>query len=194
MEKLCRDLNYEYYLDRQNTPEGEAYFQWLLNKVNGQDMILVCRYLHTRDFYWTVPYDSNREFAGKNLRVDWECRDNFFNDYSHLDSGPASCFEVLVGIAIAMENQLWDPNMPELSKENFFHEMLRNLGLDDIRDHYNIMANIVDKWLDRDYEPNGKGGIFPLDNPFGDQTQIEIWDQMTQYINENYGLDEIMYY
>lgn len=193
--KYARDLNYEYHYDRQNNAEGEAYFKWLLNKVNADDVILVCRYLHMRDFYWTVPFDSNREYAGKNLRVDWECRDEYFKDYSKIDAGPASCFEVLIGISIAMENQLWDPiDNPEYNASTFFHEMISNLGLDDIRDHYNIMAAIVDKWLDRAYEPNGKGGIFPLDNPFGDQREIEIWDQMNQYINENYGIDEIMYY
>jgi hypothetical protein len=43
---------------------------------------------------------------------------------------------------------------------------------------------ILDRVIRREYEPDGTGGFFPLQNPLEDQTQVEIWYQMAAYINE----------
>ena len=42
--------------------------------------------------------------------------------------------------------------------------------------------------LAREYSDNGHGGLFPLKNPKKDQRKVEIWYQMTEYINENYPI------
>jgi len=38
----------------------------------------------------------------------------------------------------------------------------------------------------RRYSKTGKGGLFPLKHPKKDQTEVEIWYQMQQYVMENF--------
>jgi hypothetical protein len=46
-----------------------------------------------------------------------------------------------------------------------------------------ILTNLVE----RTYQKNGKGGLFPLKQPAKDQRRVEIWYQMAAYLNENYN-------
>lgn len=43
----------------------------------------------------------------------------------------------------------------------------------------------IETLMFRTYGPDGKGGFFPLSHPKEDQTKIEIWYQMSAYINEH---------
>jgi hypothetical protein len=36
----------------------------------------------------------------------------------------------------------------------------------------------------RTYEPNGVGGFFPLENPNEDQREVELWYQMSAYVDD----------
>ena len=69
--------------------------------------------------------------------------------------------------------------------------MLSNLGLyymDDYNFDMNRATKIVKRFLDREYEPNGKGGLFqagPLykDNIPFDFRSMEIWGQAMWYLS-----------
>jgi hypothetical protein len=43
---------------------------------------------------------------------------------------------------------------------------------------------ILEDLIWRTYRPNGQGGFFPLKNPQEDQTKIEIWYQLNEYVME----------
>ena len=67
--------------------------------------------------------------------------------------------------------------------------MICNLGLDKFDDkHYNsdYVYEILGKFVRREYDFNGRGGLFPLKNVQNDQRKVEIYYQMLAYLSENY--------
>ena len=47
---------------------------------------------------------------------------------------------------------------------------------------------VLNKFAKREYQADGKGGLFPLNSPDSDQRNVEIWYQMMDYIGENYDI------
>ena len=65
--------------------------------------------------------------------------------------------------------------------------MLVSLGLgsmSDARFDPVRVDEILDRFMDHDYEPDGKGGLFTIRNPRFDMRSMEIWYQMNCYLNE----------
>lgn len=163
------------------------YKDWLLwrvhfsRKTHGR----LIEYLHSTDFRWSVAHDENRAGDGT-----WY-REEFFKNCS-LEEGkfkkPCSVLEMLVGLSIRMNNDfVGDP--AEEKPDIIFWEMICNLKLDQFdNDHFDseMVDEIVQDWLDREFAYDGEGSIFPIKNPFRDQREIEIWSQMNDYIEENY--------
>ena len=68
----------------------------------------------------------------------------------------------------------------------WFWGMITNLGLGsmvDSRFDEEKVKYIVDQFLNRDYSPNGKGGLFTVRNCDCDMRKIEIWTQMLYYLD-----------
>lgn len=163
------------------------YKDWLLWRVHfsrpGYGNLM--KLLHTTNFKWSVPFDENRAADGMTYR------DEFFGSCS-LEEGsfarPCSVLEMLVGLAIRIDNEfIGDP--AEEKPDIIFWEMLENLGLEEYTNKhwdYDAVCDILDEWLDREFDSDGEGSIFPIKDPFRDQTEIEIWSQMNDYIEENY--------
>ena len=40
------------------------------------------------------------------------------------------------------------------------------------------------RFMNRDYDSNGRGGLFIVNNPRQDLREVEIWYQMHWYLNE----------
>jgi hypothetical protein len=75
--------------------------------------------------------------------------------------------------------------------------MLANADLDGFDDEkmlkdgmcaYYYVCEIEGKIMDRRYERNGQGGLFPLRKPAMDQRDVEIWYQANAYMIEKEGL------
>lgn len=141
--------------------------------------------LHNMDFYSLIPNDDNRGEDGKQIR-----------DEFHLSVNIRNCtvLEMLIGLSIRLEFETaqsqWEKTVAE-----WFWILIDNLGLtifDD--DMYKSMKprgeieEIVQRLLDRKYEKNGNGGLFPLKYPKKDQRKVEIWYQMSAYVLENYPI------
>lgn len=163
------------------------YGEWLVNRIgfNRPNYILLMAKLHNTPFSFLVDRDDNRASDGESLR------DDFGNELGFrsvsFDKG-CSVLEMLVALSIRMDwEYIGDPR--DEHPEKIFWEMLCNLGLDkypDGRFDETKIDIILRKWLDRDFNKNGYGSIFPLRNPKRDQTKIEIWLQMNEYLSENY--------
>jgi hypothetical protein len=69
----------------------------------------------------------------------------------------------------------------------WFWVIMDNLGLREYTDDKRLPRTRIDNMLNmlifRQYEPNGMGGFFPLENPQEDQRQVDIWQQLNEYIN-----------
>ena len=73
---------------------------------------------------------------------------------------------------------------------DWFWKFLSNLEIQSYNDRiYSSMIveevnAVIRRLLDRDYEPNGVGGIFPMHNARQDQRTVELWSQLQFYVLE----------
>lgn len=185
------------------------YFEFLSNLVGDHEHNMLLRELHRIEFYSIVPNDDNRGEDGRRLReifLDGSMEppsNNYQRRYqeSHTGSsslqndlplGPCTVLEMLIGVAIRMEFNLEGCPFEKTAAECFWI-IINNLELDWCTDaeYLNHMANEIvreqiETLLDRKYDPNGEGGMFPLMRPSRDQREVEIWYQMSEYLLENY--------
>lgn len=168
------------------------YYQWLcdLVKVNQEDKSywILFKDLHRKEFYWTVPNDDNRGIDGKLLREKFMVEEDSLIPID----GPCSMLEMIIGLALRMEDTMADPDEGDRTVQ-WFWEMLDNAGLSKFTDdaYYDLFGQvyvdeILDKILGRTYKRNGKGGLFPLEMPSKNQRKVELWYQMSAYLLENY--------
>jgi len=158
----------------------DLYFDWLLSKVDGWPYRQVCDYLYHIEFRWdyTIELDGDRAEKGKALRY------LYFTE-KRQDSGmsgmPCTVLEMLVALAIDMENIMGEPGNDH--PERWFSDMLCNLGIANSFSRQDIV-NKVGRWMARDYMPDGNGGLFPLSNSPNDQRRSPIWAQAGLYMCE----------
>ena len=179
-----------------------SYIQYLQNiigiKHNNKTYRRLINILYDTEFYYYVENDGNRAAAG----ISW--RDEFAKDYAGGDTeeaqiiandilgGPCSFLELLIGLAEAMNGFFIGEKFSSISY--WFWVLISNVGLDKFSDDVidpnfvDKIKNILTRVMDRNYEEDGKGGLFPLKTYNGyDQTEIELWYQMSEYIQENYN-------
>lgn len=170
----------------------DEYFNWIYNLVSSTNHVnrvsykklLMC--LHNIEFRCAIEQDANRAEDGINVRrrYSYDYRDDSLEDY--LD-GPCSVLEMMVALAIRCEEHIMDN--PEIGNRTgkWFWDMIQNLGLgsmNDARFNKRFVEEKIRIFLDREYEPNGKGGLFTVKNTRYDMRNVEIWYQMCWYLNE----------
>ena len=173
--------------------ERDPYFNWLCITINNRNYIELAWALHLTKFQAKLPSDQNRGMDGMHLRVEFMERHGALG--SSTNRGPCTMLEFLIGIAKNMSFLMYG-NSSDHRTAYYFWVLIRNLGLDKCRDDkwFDIngdffVEDAVHRILDRQYEPNGRGGLFPLRRPPQDQRQVEIWYQMHAWLNENSELD-----
>lgn len=165
-------------MERRSNNE-RVYFDWLASKIDrGNDRSLI-RKLYRSDFYPLVPNDDNRAIDGIKLRERFEDEENL--DIGRLLKQGCTVLEMLIALAERMDDILYEGRYGSQIKK-WFWELIDNLALEDDSD----IDLIIRKLVERKYLRNGKGGLFPLKNPRGDQRNVELWYQMAQYIEENF--------
>lgn len=133
--------------------------------------------LHSKEFVWIVPNDDNRIVDACDLRRE------FWGEGQPIPQTGVSVLEVIVALSRRLEFNAGG------NQEVWAWALIKNLGLhrydDPISQPYrDLIDAVLDALIWRKYRPNGKGGFFPLKNPKEDQTEVEIWYQMSAYINE----------
>ena len=141
-------------------------------------------HLHNIEFTWFIPYDDNRADDGIMLRRKYALahHDEELSDYI---SGPCSVLEMMAALAIRCEESIMDDTLFGNRTGQWFWGMIRNLGLSPMNDS-NFDAEFVDdviaRFLNREYEPDGKGGLFTIKNCDHDLRTVEIWRQLSWYL------------
>jgi hypothetical protein len=174
-----------------SAPLDELYLQWLYMQVADpgfQDkqhtFWRIFRILYSTPFRTdVVPMDDNRAEDGKALRL------RFFDDHEELIVDPnwielpCSVLEMMVGLSFRLEFET------DGKTHYWFWTLMRNIGLSKYNDQRRMdrarVRDILERLIDRQYEPNGQGGLFPLKNAREDQRYVEILGQMSAYILEN---------
>jgi hypothetical protein len=174
-----------------NEAVESAYFHWLCSKVidvRNTDPHLtywkLFRVLHGTEFTWVHHMDENRAADGKDLRRDFITMTEVVRgDDSWRHEMPCSVLEMLIAFAKRAEH------MTDIPYQMWFWEFLKNLGLDDMSDAVDAEPqDIVESltvFLNREYDPDGIGGLFPMDDPPTDQREVEIWYQFCQYLDDH---------
>lgn len=167
------------------------YFEWLLNIVCDETYTKrlshrkLLMYLHNTEFVYSIDNDDNRAEDGIRLRERFAA-DRGFDDISKYLNGPCSVLEMVVALSIRCEEHIMDdPDVGDRTGQ-WFWTMIVNLGLSTMTDERFDKRYVVKKvkiFLDREYEPNGEGGLFTVKYCRHDMRTAEIWYQMCWYLD-----------
>lgn len=176
---------------------NSRYFRWMFDLVCGKryakevSFRRLLEHLHNTEFIFSIPKDENRAEDGIDLRYRFVRIIHMEECLDYLD-GPCSVLEMMVALAIRMEESVMDD--PEYGDRTgqWFWGMVVNLGLGSMTDsRYDerYVDNILDRFLYRDYDPDGRGGLFTVRYTDEDLRLVEIWYQMCWYLDEFLGMN-----
>lgn len=167
------------------------YFEWLYNyackgkiseRISYRKLFML---LHDIDFDFYIREDVNRAVDGIDLRNRFATIKGDPEISDILDDS-CSVLEMILALAIRCEETIMDN--PEYGDRTgqWFWGMLSNLGLarmtDDVFNKKIATARIYD-FMERRYEPDGRGGLFYIRNCPEDLRNIEIWTQLCWYLD-----------
>lgn len=173
---------------------NDAYFNWMYQLVYGGRYSKRLSYrkllylLHDIEFTYTISMDGNRYEDGIDLRYrfGYEKRYEGAMIAEYLDNRPCSVLEMLIALSIRLEEHIMDDPEAGDRTGQWFWNMITNLGLgimDDAKFDKSRAADIVQRFLNRDYERNGKGGLFTVEHCRYDLRDVEIWYQACWYLD-----------
>ena len=170
----------------------KVYFEWLIEHIKDTKHFGTKSYykllnkLHQTEFIYFIDMDSNRARDGVGLR------DRFADDincsintvHSYLDE-PCSVLEMMIALSLRCEETIMTAPDGIDKTHIWFWQMINSLGLSRYSDKsYNELRvdTIIDRFLNRNYEPNGNGGLFIVECG-SDLRKIDIWYQMLWYLD-----------
>ena len=147
--------------------------------------------LHGIPFRYSLPMDGNRAVDGIEMR--YQFGDIFEYPQAeiahYIDTKPCTVLEVLIALASRYEiHILSDPDLGDRTAQ-WFWAMLENLGIDEMEDNcYNheTVVEAVNRFMDREYERNGTGGLFTTTTD-QDMRQIELWYQFSIWYDDMFN-------
>lgn len=148
-------------------------------------------YLFNKQFNYILDMDGNRACDGVELRY------RFGDVYGYhqaeianaLDDRPCSILEMMVALSVICEESIMnDPDVGDMTHK-WFWEMIENLGLigmDDKNFNIHYVDAVITRFLNRDYLPDGRGGLFKITSHSDedDLRNVDIWYQMMRHLNE----------
>lgn len=166
-----------------NDRRDDEYFEWMYDlvcdgrfskRITYRKLLM---HLHNTEFIYSIPRDENRAEGGVDLR-------RRFSD--HNVSGPCSVLEMMLALAIDCEETIMENAAYGDRTGQWFWGMINNLGLGTMNDtNYDreYVTNILDRFLHRRYERDGRGGLFTVRNCDRDLRDVEIWYQLCWYLD-----------
>lgn len=165
------------------------YFQWLIDivDVNGRvSYRKLLMHLHRTPF--THEYkDSSRASDGENLRY------RFYNEVPGITRSnllflneSCSVLEMMIALAVRCEESIMDDPKYGNRTKQWFWQMMNSLGLNGMSDDCfdrDECQMIIDRFLDRKYSPDGKGGLFTIRGCGKDLRKYDIWTQLCWYLD-----------
>lgn len=170
------------------------YFEWLLESMCGDrfqgsnSFRKLLTFLHDMEFRYSISRDGNRAKDGIELRRRFASIQDEDSYYLILDALAGSCsvLEMMVALAIKCEESTMDDDCYGDRTSQWFFEMVVSLGLGGMTDRLfdeQKAYDIIVKFLNREYEPDGRGGLFTVRGCDRDLRDVEIWHQMCWYLN-----------
>lgn len=173
----------------------EIYFKWLYDivcaskYVDGISYTKLLRQLHDTEFTYLIRRDEDRAENGINLRYRFAISEGYGDILAqvlHDLDNPCSVLEMMVALALSCEEEIMDDASYGNRTGQWFWSMIVSLGLGpfiDSRYDRRFVDTALSRFLNREYEPNGKGGLFTIRGCKADLRHEEIWVQMCWYLD-----------
>ncbi len=177
---------------------NDNYFKWLLGILGFKEPIS-CRYISMLSYMYSTSFKLTDPIVGHDdnrLNDGFELRATYSNNFTMPDlpgifDEEVSVLEVLVAFAMRIDDDImYDGN---LHASKWFFIMVDNLGMTNFTDDrlgldwcIDDEEQILDIWMSRQYGPDGKGSIFPINCNVFDQRDLEMWYQMQEWFKEHY--------
>ena len=177
---------------------NSEYFKWMYKLVcstepsRRRSYWKLLQHLHDTEFVYVIVMDSNREEDGIDLRYRFAYENSYNGSIisTYLDDHPCSVLEMLIALATRCEECIMDD--PDIGNRTgkWFWGMIKNLGLGSMSDERFdecYIDKVVERFLKREYNRNGNGGLFTVKHCERDLRSVEIWYQMCWYLDEILG-------
>lgn len=176
---------------------SDEYFEWLFDLVCSGRFSRRISYrnlltqLHDTEFRYSISKDRNRAEDGKELRHQFALihDEDLYDTIADALDGPCSVLEMMIALAIRCEEGIMDDPLVGDRTGQWFWGMVNNLGLGSMADsRYDekYVDEVIERFLNREYERNGRGGLFIIKNCKYDLRDVEIWYQMCWYLDTLY--------
>lgn len=144
-------------------------------------------YLYDTEFTYKHPKDRNRAEDGLDLRYRFsrEREPMVYNIFSFID-GPCNLLEMMVALAIRCEENIMDDPRIGNRTSQWFWGMVVSLGLGSMYDrifNMQFVEETIARFLNREYDPDGRGGLFTIRDCDQDLRSVEIWYQLCWYLD-----------
>ena len=173
----------------------KEYLDWLVDLVcadnysDSSSFVKLLHFLHDVEFTCRLRGDMDRIYDGVNLRHRYALSSAYY-DYHTIEDiltgPPCSVLEMMIALAIRCEETIMDDTRYGDRTKQWFWKMIVNLDLghmtDELFDRYEA-EDIITKFLNRKYEPDGRGGLFRIKNIDADLRKVNIWTQMMWYLD-----------
>lgn len=163
------------------------YINWLRDQVSLEPYYSkLSEELFRTEFYWFLGLDGDRREEGIGLQYQFGEETGYSQHSIYEAFNGCSVLEMMVALAIRIERYIMHDDDYGDRTSLWFHEMLRSLGLDVFIDNNfdaEKVSKILEAFMERNYEPNGAGGLFTVPDYQGDMRAVEIGDQANLYLN-----------
>lgn len=168
-------------------PIENLYFEWLCAKVQYIEVPTpslthweLLAQLHGTEFVFLISGDDNRAEDGLDIRREYVIEARPVYDEAWMNAG-CSILEMMIFFARRAQFQT------DIPSAIWFWKFIENLDLLDFNDaSYSQLdvESVLDQFVWRTYDYNGRGGMFPIEHPSKDQREVEIWYQFCEYLVE----------
>ena len=169
---------------------NDEYFNWLCELVDVKRFSKRVSYrkllmhLYNIEFTWSILYDDNRADDGIQLRRRFALIRDDITLQRYLQ-GPCSVLEMMTALAVRCEECIMDDASMGNRTGQWFWGMIHNLGLSPMTDSKfdrEFVDEVIARFLNREYEPDGRGGLFTVKHCDYDLRNVEIWCQLSWYL------------
>lgn len=170
----------------------KQYFDWMCRHVQNKSSMAYRDLLIKLDsiqFTYIIPLDSNRYEDGIALRYKFGQECNIPPGFiaTEIDIRPCSVLEMMIALALRCEEDIMSDSELGDRTGSWFWTMISSLGLEEMKGSWfdpMYVESIIDRLLNRQFKPNGRGGLFTLKNPPQDLRTVEFWYQAMWYLSE----------
>lgn len=168
---------------------NDEYFDWLCELIDHKRFSRQLSYrkllmhLHNIEFTWFVLNDDNRADDGIQLRRKYSLAMDDLSLQRYL-KGPCSVLEMMIALAVRCETFMDDDQLGDRTGQ-WFWGMIHSLELNSMTDakfDRDYVDDVIARLLNREYEPDGRGGLFTVKNSQHDLRTVEIWCQLSWYL------------